>query len=501
MKADAAVVDIRAAGDSHPGRVRPRNEDRFHVDPLRGIFIVVDGIGGQAGGARAAEIALDAVRQRLERETGSIPDRLREAIASANEAIHEESQRYAELAGMGCVLTAAVVDGDRICAGHVGDTRLYKLRSGRIAKLTRDHSPVGDLEDEGRIDERDAMRHPRRNEVWRAVGNAIHQPAEPGFIDVVEDTFEADAALLLCTDGLSDSIGSAEISAIVCRHAGDPSAAVHDLIASANDAGGGDNVTAIVIEGATFADTTGFAAEVLPRRPQGAVSRMVAPFALGAAIASVAIGVAPLPTPAGSGRIESSPAVTAPSPRMLTVGGSNPDASTITAAVALARSGDTIAVEPGTYRESVVLPDGVSILSVSRHAAELRRPPGHVGAWAAITIASVASGTIRGFRIAGSASDPLDVGVVVTDADAAIEDLDVSGARDAALRISGTSSPTVHGCVLHDNPGFGIRVQDAAAPEITNTAVVRNGRGAIQVSGGAQPVLLWSVVQHGNRSR
>ena len=159
--------------------MRPRNEDRFHVDLARGIFIVVDGVGGQPGGERAAEIAIDAVRTRLERNTGSLVDRLREAVASANEAIHEESGVRPDLSGMACVLTAAVVNDGRVCAGHVGDTRLYKLRGGAMVKLTHDHSPVGALEDDGRLDEREAMAHPRRHEVWRDVGTTMRRPAEP----------------------------------------------------------------------------------------------------------------------------------------------------------------------------------------------------------------------------------------------------------------------------------------------------------------------------------
>src|SRR5687768_16609286 len=153
-----ATIELEAFGASDAGRVRANNEDRFHCDPARGIFVVVDGVGGHAGGARAAELALQAVRARLERETGSIVERLREAISSANEAIYDESQRHHDVAGMSCVLTAAVVSGTQLFAGHVGDTRLYKLRAGQLLKLTHDHSPVGALEDSGQLGELQAMR-------------------------------------------------------------------------------------------------------------------------------------------------------------------------------------------------------------------------------------------------------------------------------------------------------------------------------------------------------
>jgi len=241
----AATVDVRVAAESHPGRSRAQNEDRFHADPVRGVFVVVDGMGGQAGGARAAEIAIDAVRRRLERETGSVPERLREAIASANEAIYDEARIRPGLSGMGCVLTALVIAGERVFAGHVGDTRLYKLRGGQMVKLTRDHSPVGDLEDGGRIGEQEAMRHPRRNEVWRSVGGTSHRPEDPGFIDIVEDTAEPDAAFLLCTDGLTDMVDDALIAQELARDVSSEEVC-QSLVDLALERGGRDNVTAVV---------------------------------------------------------------------------------------------------------------------------------------------------------------------------------------------------------------------------------------------------------------
>src|SRR6185436_15996222 len=168
-------IALRAAGDSHPGLQRGVNEDRFHVDPARGIFIVIDGVGGQAAGEKAAETALAMLRTRLERETGEIEDRVREAIAIANNEIHRLASLRAEWQGMACVLTIAVVANGGLVVGHVGDTRLYKLRGGRIDKVTRDHSPVGEREDAGELSEADAMQHPRRNEVYRDVGSERHE--------------------------------------------------------------------------------------------------------------------------------------------------------------------------------------------------------------------------------------------------------------------------------------------------------------------------------------
>src|SRR5262245_1762036 len=130
------VTALRAAGDTNPGLQRVVNEDRFHVDLSRGLFMVVDGVGGQAAGGKAADIALTMLRTRLERETGAVADRVREAIAIANNEILRVSRLRPEWNGMACVLTVAVVNDSRAIVGHVGDTRLYKLRDGRIEKVT-----------------------------------------------------------------------------------------------------------------------------------------------------------------------------------------------------------------------------------------------------------------------------------------------------------------------------------------------------------------------------
>src|SRR5262249_22107999 len=147
----------------------------------------------------------------------------------------------------------AVVEDGRAVVGHVGDTRLYKLRNGRIEKITRDHSPVGEREDAREISEVEAMRHPRRNEVYRDVGSEMHDELDPDFIDLHELPFEPDAALLLCSDGLTDLVDSATIRDLTIQFAGRPPEVVSALIHAANDAGGKDNVTAVYVEGDQFA--------------------------------------------------------------------------------------------------------------------------------------------------------------------------------------------------------------------------------------------------------
>ena len=204
-----------AAADSHPGRERENNEDRILSDPERGIYAVVDGVGGESGGEIAAQTAVDVLRSRLSRRTTD-PERLiREAIALANKQIWEKAQADPDLTGMACVLTVAVVDDGHATIGHVGDSRLYLLRRGEIRKVTKDHSPVGIREDAREISEAEAMSHPRRNEIFRDVGSAPHEPDEDGFVDIYKEAFDAESALLFCSDGLSDLVPAARIREIV----------------------------------------------------------------------------------------------------------------------------------------------------------------------------------------------------------------------------------------------------------------------------------------------
>src|SRR3954452_24499214 len=134
---------------SDPGRARENNEDRVLCDPERGIYAVIDGVGGESGGEIAAQTALEILKARLSRRTTDAARLIREAIALANKQIYDQAQANPALANMACVLSVAVVDGTQATIGHVGDSRLYLLKRGEIRKITRDHSPVGAREDTG----------------------------------------------------------------------------------------------------------------------------------------------------------------------------------------------------------------------------------------------------------------------------------------------------------------------------------------------------------------
>jgi len=242
----------RSAAASHPGRLREENQDRSYVDDERGLFLVVDGLGGHAAGEKAAEVAVDVIRTELASQDGDIRQSIRAAIATANNRIAGLAAAHEAWHGMACVLTLAVIHEDKVVVGHVGDSRLYLIWNGSIRKLTSDHSPVGEREDRGELTEQEAMQHPRRNEVFRDVGSRPRNAEDDEFVEMKEFLFKPDAALLLCSDGLSDLVTSAEMREVIERYDGDAEAVSRDLVDAANRAGGADNITAIFVAGSDF---------------------------------------------------------------------------------------------------------------------------------------------------------------------------------------------------------------------------------------------------------
>ncbi len=177
---------------------------------------------------------------------------MREAIAAANNRIFAESQQDPRAAGMACVLTLALVEGEQVTVGHVGDSRLYLIGPGAIRKVTNDHSPVGEMEDAGELSEEEAMAHPRRNEVFRDVGSSPRSADEEEFIEVRQCELPGTAAILLCSDGLSDHLTSHRIREIAERYAGDAAQMARSLVDAANQAGGRDNITVVFVAGPAF---------------------------------------------------------------------------------------------------------------------------------------------------------------------------------------------------------------------------------------------------------
>jgi serine/threonine protein phosphatase PrpC len=222
---------------SDTGRQRNANEDSFFVRAP--IFVVADGMGG----AQAGEVASKAAADAFDVDLGGAPPEqlLRETIATANRRIHELARADPSRAGMGTTLTAAIVDAEseEVAIGHVGDSRAYRLRSGSLEQLTRDHSLVEEMRRKGQITDAQAEDHPQRSIITRALGpepevepDVQTVPAAPG------DTF------LLCSDGLTTMLDEDQIAKLLAG-ATSMQAAVRALVDEANRAGGRDNITAL----------------------------------------------------------------------------------------------------------------------------------------------------------------------------------------------------------------------------------------------------------------
>ena len=488
---------LRAAGDTNPGLQREVNEDRFHCDVSRGLFMVIDGVGGQAAGGKAADIALSMLRTRMERETGPIVDRVREAVAIANNEIHRAAGLRPEWDGMACVLTVVVVDETRAIVGHVGDTRLYKLRDGRIEKVTHDHSPVGEREDSNEISELEAMHHPRRNEVYRDVGSDAHQPEDPDFVDVHEIPFEPDAALLLCSDGLTDLIDSTSMSQIVDRFAGHPQQVVRGLIHAANVAGGKDNVSVVYVEGEQFASEARRQTVVLqPRTRKHQAVRLTVIALLTFVIATALVRLWPfwpiselrgIPLPlSNAGAVVVQPT------------------GSIGAALQGAEAGSVVIVEPGEYRETLILRSNVRLVSRVPRGATIRLPGTASEAAPAVVAADVTGAEFMGFRIVGDAGTPLGTGVLVRNSEVSIVDVEVTGAENVAIDVNDMSRASVVASDIHDNPGAALAIRSAASLRIAHNVFIRNGmservRGAFIIDENAAPRFSGNIFHGVNR--
>lgn len=476
-----SVTTLKAAGKTDPGLQRAVNEDRLYVDASRGLFIVIDGVGGQAAGGKAADVALSMLRTRLERETGPIAVRIREAITIANNEIHRLADTRSEWNGMACVVTVVVVDDLRAIVGHVGDTRLYKLSADRIEKVTRDHSPVGEREDAGELSEREAMRHPRRNEVYRDVGSDVHEPGDPEFIDVDEIRFEPDSALLLCSDGLTDLIESSTIDQLVRQFAGEPDRVASALIDAAKRTGGKDNVTVVYVEGDEFktSASNSLAADITRRLGDGVGDDRidqksnreryvrVALLVLVTMLLALSIVRGPGPRPVGQNALSPS---TSSSGRLVVRPGES-----IAAALKQASPGVEVIVEPGEYREAVSLASDVHLISRVPGGAVLRLPATARETDAAANASGIAGAALVGFRIVGDATTPLGTGLLVQDSELSVIDTEIWGAANVAIDIAGASHVSVMASHVHDNPGAAFAVRSGASARITHNVFQRNG--------------------------
>jgi protein phosphatase len=228
---------IRYGSASDIGKARDRNEDSFLAEPP--VFAVADGMGGHKGGDVASSLAIRVL------EGDSLPAdgaQLVERVREANHAVFERSSTDANVEGMGTTMTATIAGGGSLRLAHVGDSRAYLLRDGTLRRLTEDHTLVQRMVSEGRLTEEEASVHPQRSVITRVLGIEDRVQVDEGAVEVRDGD-----RILLCTDGLTGMVAEKEIETILKR-AQDPQAASDRLIAAANDAGGLDNITVVVLD-------------------------------------------------------------------------------------------------------------------------------------------------------------------------------------------------------------------------------------------------------------
>lgn len=208
--------------------------------PTGGLYAVADGMGGHAAGEMAANLALDTLTQTYLESKGSVPERLTEAVQAANLAVIRHA--VGEAVGMGTTLLALVIDRSAAVIAHVGDSRAYLVRKGALSRLTEDHSWVAEQVRQGFLTEEEAHNHQWKNVVNNALGGE-----ERVRLDLFGVPLQAGDRLLLCSDGLSGPVSEAEMLELLGRPEA-PEAVTRLLIDAANDAGGPDNITALVID-------------------------------------------------------------------------------------------------------------------------------------------------------------------------------------------------------------------------------------------------------------
>ena len=249
------MLRARSSGLSDVGVIRSHNEDCFEIDPQHQVFVVADGMGGHSHGEIASRIAVDAIREFVSRtgDTDStLPfemdpslsrqgNRIRAAIRIAHDRVLRAIRQDASLHGMGTTVVGILLDGDSISVAHVGDSRAYRLRDGKLELLTQDHTWVNEQVVAGFLSEEQARAHPLKNVVTRALGGDTEID-----IDVDEHKVQSGDLFLLCSDGLTTMLTDDEILARL-RAPGRLEELCGRLVRDANSRGGYDNVSVVLV--------------------------------------------------------------------------------------------------------------------------------------------------------------------------------------------------------------------------------------------------------------
>lgn len=246
---------VRFSGVTDIGRVRDHNEDNLLIPEDMPLAVVSDGMGGHASGEVASSIAVRTIDEYFRRTAADPPiswpfrlpqlhterDRMSTAIKLANTQIYETGRGDPSKKGMGCTVDAMFFAQGRFYIGHVGDSRVYRIRGGQISQLTEDHSLLNDYRRMKEMSGAEVEAFPHKNVVVRALGLA-----EQVYVDILVDGYERDDVFLLCSDGLSGMLDDETILATSTRFASIDTAA-NTLVKLANDAGGNDNITALLV--------------------------------------------------------------------------------------------------------------------------------------------------------------------------------------------------------------------------------------------------------------
>jgi len=245
------VIDVRTALRSHVGKVRQVNEDQAWSGCLKEgrvtAAIVADGMGGHRAGEVASGLAVNSLVESLQVwDTASSPqegvDRLRDIIRKANAAVFETASINEQYHNMGTTVVMALLDGSTGLIGHIGDSRAYRVRSGRLEQLTEDHTLVNELAKSGQLSPEEAANHPRRNVLTRALGTERDVSVDVQVID-----WQAGDRLMLCSDGLSGLVEPDALLAALEERGTELEQQAQRLVDLALEAGGDDNVTVVLV--------------------------------------------------------------------------------------------------------------------------------------------------------------------------------------------------------------------------------------------------------------
>lgn len=243
------TLSIQCAASTDRGRVREKNEDCWRANAALGLFTVADGLGGHAAGEVASRLVVETLPDMTRRNFGIVGRltgsgaqwRMAGAIAELNRRLRERTRNEPELAGMASTVVCALVREDRLLVTHVGDSRAYRLRARRLRQLTTDHTLVQSLIDAGDLTPEQAFTHPARGRLTQCVGMSGSPRSATRLL-----TLNADDVILLCTDGLTDMVTDSEIARILTTPTS-LETRCGSLIRAANEAGGKDNITALLI--------------------------------------------------------------------------------------------------------------------------------------------------------------------------------------------------------------------------------------------------------------